>query len=70
MKFTELSTEAQEKAINAFRDELYDGEYYASDLPEWAVDDCSLFEPLDAEMTELFGPDGAALLRPPDPAGD
>jgi len=63
MKFTELSPEAQEKAIDVFRDELYDGKHYSQDLPKWAVDDCSLFEPLDAEMTQMFGTDYVSRNR-------
>ena len=51
--FDELTDEAKEKAIYNVRNQ--DG--YGDDFASWAVDDCALLEPLEAELVELFGKD-------------
>jgi hypothetical protein len=52
-KFEELSEEAQETAIEQVRDS-----YYAyNDFSEWAIDDCTLFEPKHEELSTLFKSD-------------
>lgn len=50
-KFEELSNEAKEVAIEQIRNTYY--EY--NDFANWAIDDCSLFEPKHKELIELFG---------------
>lgn len=52
-KFDELSEQAKQVAIEEVRNEYY--EY--NDFANWAVDDCSLFEPKEKELIELFGED-------------
>lgn len=49
--FEELSEQAKQNAIDKRRESLY--EY--NDFAEWAVDDCSLFEPPHEEMEQLYG---------------
>lgn len=51
--FDELTDEAKVKAIDNVRNQ--DG--YGVDFGSWAVDDCSLLEPLHDELAELFGED-------------
>lgn len=51
--FDELTDEAKEKAIDNVRNQ--DG--YGDDFGSWAVDDCSLLEPLHEELVGLFGED-------------
>ena len=53
LKFNELSDEAKENAISQKKDQKYE----SWDGGSWAVDDDSLFEPSDEEMTRLFGAD-------------
>lgn len=56
-QFDELSPEAKENATQNVREEMWEGNYGAYDIPEWAVDDDYLFEPIHDEMVEVFGPD-------------
>lgn len=51
--FDELSKDAKQNAINNYRNQLYSG----NDFAEWAIDNCSLLEPHDRELRELFGDD-------------
>jgi len=52
--FSELSKEATKKAINGVREELKENTPH--DLVfDWAIDDCSLFEPNEKIMKETFG---------------
>jgi len=51
--FEELTEEQKEKAIDSVRNKYYDH----NDFAEWAIDDCSLFEPPQKELEELFGKD-------------
>ena len=51
--FDELSDTAKEKAIESIRESYYEHNEFA----EWAIDDCSLLEPLNKEMFDLFGAD-------------
>lgn len=51
--FDELTDEAKVKAIDNVRNQ--DG--YGDDFGRWAVDDCALLEPSEAELVELFGED-------------
>jgi len=54
-KFSELSESAKKTAIQEVRDHA---EEHDSDIAyDWAIDDCSLFEPPHAEMTALLGED-------------
>jgi len=48
--FNELSEEAKENAINNIRD-------LDHDFAEWAIDDCSLFEPKERDLEVLLGKD-------------
>jgi hypothetical protein len=48
--FNELNDKAKENAINNIRDLNHD-------FAEWAVDDCSLFEPKERELEVLLGKD-------------
>ena len=57
LDFNQLSEEAKIKAIEDVRRQMYEGEYGAYDIPEWVVDDDSLFEPDHQEMANLFGDD-------------
>lgn len=50
-EFDELSEEAKGKAIEQIRQSYY--EY--NDFAEWAMDDCALFEPKYAELSNLLG---------------
>ena len=52
-KFEELTKDAQEVAI----EEIRNGYYQHNNFAEWAIDDCSLLEPLYKEMVDLFGAD-------------
>jgi hypothetical protein len=54
-KFSELSESAKKIAIQEVRDHA---EEHDSDIAyDWAIDDCSLFEPPHAEMAALLGED-------------
>lgn len=55
-KFNELSDEAKAKAIEAVREDLKEDGHDQFAF-QWAIDDCALFEPAHAEMTELLGED-------------
>ena len=57
MLFTQLTPEAQILALKEFREELFEGKHYGNSELEVVTDDCSLFEPADAIMTEMFGHD-------------
>lgn len=52
-KFSELTEEAQKEAIQSVR-KRYEDTDRGYDFPLWAIDDCSLFEPKDTEMKEIF----------------
>jgi len=55
----ELSEEAQEKAIEQFRNS-----YYAhNDFSEWAIDNCYLLEPKHEELIKKFGKDFYEVLN-------
>ena len=58
--FNELTTAAQQIAIDQFRDRKYED----SSVTEWAIDDCYLFEPRNAEMENLFGEEYIKLNKP------
>ena len=49
--FEELSQEAKQVAIEEIRNSHY--EY--NDFASWAIDDCALLEPIEKELTDLFG---------------
>jgi len=51
--FNELNKESQEVAIEEIRNSYYED----NDFANWAIDDCSLLEPIESELTELFGED-------------
>jgi len=54
-KYSELSESAKATALHEVRDHA---EEHESDIAyDWAIDDCSLFEPPHAEMTALLGED-------------
>ena len=53
--YEDLSTEAKTKAIEEVREEMEENETQSA--YDWAIDDCSLFEPPHAEMAALFGED-------------
>lgn len=57
LEFNDLSDSAKKNAIEKIRKEKYEGGYGADDIPYWVVDDDSLFEPSEKEMTDLFGND-------------
>ena len=48
-KFEELNPEAQAKAIEKFRNKLYQH----NDFAEWAIDDCFLLNPPHKEVVKL-----------------
>lgn len=50
-KFSELSEEAKQKAIEDTRNSYY--EY--NEFSKWAIDDCALLEPIEKELIKLFG---------------
>lgn len=52
--FSELSKEATKKAINGVREELKENTPHEL-VFDWAIDDCSLFEPSEQTMKETFG---------------
>jgi hypothetical protein len=56
--FNELTTAAQQVAIEQFRDRKYED----SSVAEWAIDDCFLFEP--REIQALFGEEYTKLKKP------
>jgi hypothetical protein len=58
--FNELTTAAQQIAIEQFRKMKY--EDYS--VVEWAIDDCYLFEPNYKEMVKLFGEEYKKLNKP------
>ena len=49
--FDELTTAAQQIAIDQARNRKYED----SDIEQWIIDDCYLFEPKNAVMERLFG---------------
>lgn len=58
--FNELTTAAQQVAIDQFRNRKYED----TSVAEWTIDDCYLFEPEHAEMTLLFGEEYKKLTKP------
>jgi hypothetical protein len=56
--FNELTTAAQQIAIDQFRNRKYED----SDVLKWAIDDCFLFEP--REIQALFGEEYTKLKKP------
>jgi hypothetical protein len=58
--FNELTTAAQQIAIDQFRNRKYED----SSLAEWVIDDCYLFEPKNAVMEGLFGEEYKKLNKP------
>lgn len=52
LEFKELSADAKINAINNVREERY-----SDNIASWVVDDSSLLEPPESEMTALFGVD-------------
>ena len=58
--FNELTTAAQQVAIEQFRDIKYED----SSVYEWVIDDCYLFEPKNAVMEKLFGEEYTKLNKP------
>ncbi len=58
--FNELSPAAKQVAIDQFRNRKL--EDYS--VVEWAIDDCSLFEPNYKEMEGLFGKEYTKLTKP------
>ena len=58
--FNELTTAAQQIAIDQFRNRKYED----SSLAEWVIDDCYLFEPKNAVMERLFGEEYTKLNKP------
>lgn len=59
-QFNELSSAAQQIAIDQFRDIKYED----SSVAEWVIDDCYLFEPKNAVMEGLFGEEYKKLNKP------
>ena len=55
LRYSELSESAKATAIKAVRFNIEDDQ--AQDAYDWAIDDCSLFEPPHAEMAALLGDD-------------
>lgn len=49
-KFNELSNDAKQVAIENYRNQ-------DNDFETWAIDDCSLLEPIEKELRDLFGKD-------------
>jgi hypothetical protein len=58
--FNELTTAAQQIAIDQFRNRKYED----SSIAEWVIDDCYLFEPKNAVMENLFGKEYTKLNKP------
>lgn len=50
-KFSELSEEAKQNAIEDTRNSYYED----NDFANWAIDDCALLEPTEKELQKLFG---------------
>jgi hypothetical protein len=55
LKYSELSELAKTTAIKAVRENIEEDQ--ARDAYDWAIDDCSLFEPPHKEMVALLGGD-------------
>jgi len=55
LNYSELSESAKATAIEEIREEMKEHETHSA--YDWAIDDCSLFEPPHAEMVALFGED-------------
>jgi len=56
-KFDELSEQAKQVAIEEVRNEYYED----NDFANWAIDDCSLFEPMQEEL-DLIGFKGSDFI--------
>jgi hypothetical protein len=63
-KFNELLPEAKPKALEEYREELMQSDGHQA--LQWAIDDCSLFEPPHKEMAALLGEDYYDRNRTPD----
>jgi hypothetical protein len=55
LNYSELSESAKATAIEEVREEMKEHESHSA--YDWAIDDCSLFEPPHAEMVALLGED-------------
>jgi len=55
LRYSELSESAKATAIKEVREDIEDDQ--AQDAYDWAIDDCSLFEPPHKEMAALLGED-------------
>ena len=55
LNYSELSESAKATAIEEIREEMKEHETHSA--YDWAIDDCSLFEPPHAEMAALLGDD-------------
>ena len=55
LNYSELSESAKATAIEEIREEMKEHESHTA--YDWAIDDCSLFEPPHAEMAALLGED-------------
>lgn len=53
LNYSELSESSKATAIEEVREEMRENETHSA--YDWAIDDCSLFEPPHAEMAALFG---------------
>lgn len=49
--FEELTKEAKQVAIESVRQDYYSN----NDFANWAIDNCALLEPIQKELTDLFG---------------
>jgi hypothetical protein len=58
--FNELNEKAKEKAIEKIRMTKYE----SGDIPQWAIDDCYLFEPSHIELSLLFNERYNKLEKP------
>jgi hypothetical protein len=55
LRYSELSESAKTTAIQAVREDIEEDQ--AQDAYDWAIDDCSLFEPPHSVMVALLGED-------------
>ena len=51
--FEELTEEVKQVAIESIRQDYHSNNDFAS----WAIDDCALLEPIEKDLTDLFGKD-------------
>jgi hypothetical protein len=59
-QFNELSETAKSKAIEQYREIMYNN----PDISRWVIDDCYLFEPLNIDLENLFGEQYRKLDKP------